>query len=173
MADPDYSLVLTPEGKATLQALEDLSDVTIKVGWQSGGGMKTADGAVQPNKGKTRDAGGAVKPSPASLAEIAAYNELGTSTIPARPFLSQAFENGQNELNDFISDALSRVSKSGKVGQFLQLLGVKLVDMVATEIEEGDFAPNSPATIARKGSAHPLIDTGTLKDSVGFEIEGD
>lgn len=167
----DYELRLTPEGAAALKAIEDLDGVTIKVGWANG--MKTASGGSQPVKGKQRKAGGAVVPSPASLAEIAMFNELGTSTIPARPFMKQAFENNQDEIEDFLSQGLKKIAVSGKFQQFLQLLGVKLVDVVQSEIEEGQFTPNSAATIRRKGSAHPLIDTSTMKNSVGYEIEGE
>ena len=169
----DYDFNLTPEGAAALKAIEALDGVTIKVGWQAGGGMKTASGEAQPKNGKQKKAGGAVVPSPASLAEIALYNELGTSTIPARPFMKQAFENNQDEIEDFVSQGLKKIAVSGKFKQFLHLLGVKLVDVVQSEIEDGNFTPNSAATIRRKGSDHPLIDTATMKNSVGYEIEGD
>lgn len=165
----DCELHLTPEGAAALKAIEDLDGVTIKVGWANG--MKTASGGLQPVKGEQREAGGAIVPSPATLAEIAMYNELGTSTIPARPFMKRAFENNKDEIEDFISQGLKKIAVSGKFQQFLQLLGVKLVDVVQSEIEEGSFTPNSAATIRRKGSATPLIDTATLKNSVGYEIE--
>lgn len=161
---------LTAEGAAALKALEDLNGVTIKVGWQSDGKMKTKDGASQPLFGKQRNANGSIEQSPATLAEIAMFNELGTSTIPARPFMKQAMENGLDELSDFVSTGLSKIAKSGKLEQFLNLVGVKLVDMVQTEIENGNFVPNAPSTIARKGSDHPLIDTATMKNSVGYQI---
>lgn len=87
--------------------------------------------------------------------------------------MKQAFENNQDEIEDFLSQGLKKIAVSGKFQQFLQLLGVKLVDVVQSEIEEGQFTPNSAATIRRKGSAHPLIDTSTMKNSVGYEIEGE
>ena len=140
---PEYQL--TPEGAAAFKALEELDGVTIKVGWPSGG----------------------------ETAEIAMYNELGTSTIPARPFMKQAFENAQDEVEDFVVTGLKKVATSGAFQQFLNLLGVKLVDIVQSEIEEGSFTPNAPSTIRKKGSAHPLIDTATMKNSISFEIGED
>lgn len=50
-------------------------------------------------------------------------------------------------------------------------IGVFQKDMVQTTIEDGYFEPNSEATIRRKGSSHPLIDTGTMKNSVNFVIK--
>lgn len=167
----DYEMKLTPEGAAALKAIEELNGVTIKVGWQSGGSMKTETGGPQPENGMQRKADGSIVPSPATLAEIAMYNEFGTSDIPARPFMKQAFENNRDEIENFVSEGLKKVAVSGKVQQFLQLLGVKLVDVVQSEIEEGQFEPNSTETVRRKGSAHPLIDTATMKNSIGFMIE--
>lgn len=167
----DYEMKLTPEGAAALKAIEDLNDVTIKVGWQSGGSMKTETGGPQPENGMQRKADGSIVSSPATLAEIAMYNEFGTSDIPARPFMKQAFENNRDEIESFVSEGLKKVAVSGKVQQFLQLLGVKLVDVVQSEIEEGQFESNSAETVRRKGSAHPLIDTATIKNSIGFMIE--
>lgn len=50
----DYDFNLTPEGAAALKAIEALDGVTIKVGWQSGGGMKTASGEAQPKMASRR-----------------------------------------------------------------------------------------------------------------------
>lgn len=127
------------------KAFENLDGTVIDVGW--------------PNGGET--------------AEIALYNELGTSTIPARPFMKQALENGEAEINAFITEGLGKVVDSGNTEAFLNLVGVKLVDMVQSEIEDGSFTPNAPSTIRKKGSAHPLIDTATMKNSISFEIGED
>ena len=36
---------------------------------------------------------------------------------------------------------------------------------------KGKLAPNAPSTIARKGHDKPLIDTGTLKASIDYEVK--
>jgi hypothetical protein len=43
---------------------------------------------------------------------------------------------------------------------------------VKVKILDGDFEPNAPSTIAKKGSSHPLIDTGQEKNSVTWEVIG-
>jgi|GEM_PF-461673 len=41
---------------------------------------------------------------------------------------------------------------------------------IKNQIVKGSFVPNSPATIIRKGSTRPLVDTGNLLQSVHFSV---
>ena len=52
----------------------------------------------------------------------------------------------------------------------LNTIGLFQQDLIQTEIEQGDFVANAPATIKRKGSDKPLVDTGTMKNSVHYYI---
>ena len=54
--------------------------------------------------------------------------------------------------------------------KILETVGLFMKDLIQTEIEQGDFVANAPGTVRRKGSDKPLIDTGTLKDSVNCWI---
>ena len=38
--------------------------------------------------------------------------------------------------------------------------------LVQETIKEGEFSPNAPSTIKKKGSDKPLIDTGHMRQSV-------
>ena len=67
---------LTPEGRRYFEQLQKLSRLEVQVGFQEG--QTYEDGT--------------------SLADVAAYNELGTSDSPARPFMRQSFENHEPEL---------------------------------------------------------------------------
>ena len=120
---------LTPEGRRYFEALKKLSELEVQVGFQ---GDQTAEDGT-------------------SLAEIAAYNELGTSTIPARPFMKQSFENHEDELRA----ACERVNAA--------LASGKSVEQALTE--------NAPSTIRKKGSDKPLIDTGTMRQSVNYVVK--
>ncbi|MCD8397538.1 MAG: hypothetical protein LUD12_10245 [Lachnospiraceae bacterium] len=141
---------LTAEGKKYFEELEKLAKLEVRVGFQEG--VMTADGE-------------------ASLAEIAAYNELGTSNIPARPFMKQSFENHQGELQKACDQVNTALANGGTAGEALQPLGVYLKGLVQDEILEGGFKPNAASTIKKKGSATPLIDTGHMRQSVNYEIK--
>lgn len=140
---------LTPEGKRYFAELEKLSRRKVKVGFQSDQAYE--DGTTLP--------------------QVAAYNELGTSDMPARPFMKQSFENHGDELQAACDDVNATISNGGSCEDGLNRLGVFLVGLVQDEIVEGGFAPNAPSTVKKKGSAQPLIDTSTMRGSVKFVIE--
>ena len=140
---------LTPEGKRYFAELKKLADSEIQVGFQSD--QTYEDGT--------------------SLAEIAAHNELGSSDTPARPFMRQSFENHEAELKAGCEAANRIVNSGGSAEQALQQLGAMAKGLVQDEIVNGDFAPNAESTIQKKGSEQPLIDTGTMRQSVNFVIK--
>lgn len=140
---------MTPEGRRYFAALQKLSELEVQVGFQ--GDQTTEDGT--------------------SLAEIAAYNELGTSTIPARPFMKQSFENHEDELRAACERVNAALASGRSVEQALDALGVAIKGLVQTEIIDGGFTENAPSTIKKKKSDRPLIDTGTMRQSVNYVIK--
>ena len=102
---------------------------------------------------------------------MAAFNELGTETIPSRPFLRDSVDDNEDEIVKFLQSKVVDIIHGKTAEQVLKEIGVFQKDMVQTTIEDGYFEPNSEATIRRKGSSHPLIDTGTMKNSVNFVIK--
>lgn len=44
------------------------------------------------------------------------------------------------------------------------------VGYVQDQITNGEFEPNAPMTVQRKGSDHPLIDTGQLRRGISYVI---
>ena len=53
----------------------------------------------------------------------------------------------------------------------LGVAGVRLVNEAFETSGWGNWAENSPLTIAQKGSALPLINTGKLRQSITYEVE--
>jgi len=111
------------------------------------------------------------KKTKANLASIAAYNEFGTSRIPARPFMAQTFDQNYSEIRSFIE------SESGKIIDLKQTIpgalskiGLFYQAKTQAQITRGEFVPNSPLTIKMKGSSKPLIDTGRLRQSINHEV---
>ena len=139
---------LTPEKKRFMDALQKLEDLEVAVGFQ--GDEAYEDGT--------------------SIAQVAAYSEFGTSDIPERPFMRQSFENHQPELQAMCEEALATVANGGSPEDALNKIGVLARGLIQEEIVNGGFAPNAPSTIKKKGSSQPLIDTGTMRQSVNYRI---
>lgn len=113
------------------------------------------------------------KPTGLTLGETARINEFGTEdgVIPERPAWRLGLAHGQKEFNRLNELNLHLVAMGRKpLERALGELGAMGAARVKTEIRDGDFAPNAPSTVAKKGSSHPLIDTGQEKQSVTWEI---
>ncbi len=99
---------------------------------------------------------------------VAAANEFGTQRgILERPFF-------RNAVNSFdLADWLEvNVDHRKLVIQppAARRLGLTVKAKIQNSIRELKTPPNASATVARKGSSNPLIDTGTLINSVTFKI---
>ncbi len=108
-----------------------------------------------------------------SVAEIAAFNEYGTVNIPARPFMKTAVEKSKDEILRYYQMSTKNIA-DGKTdaNKVLTGLGELGKSKVQESIRHGDWVPNAPATIKRKGSSKPLIDTGLMRDTVTYVIRG-
>ncbi len=146
---------LTPEGERFFRELQKLSAKQVRVGLKRG------------RKGKKHNG----MPSKADLVEIALYNELGTSTIPSRPFLAQTVQMHEEEIKEMAATEAAKVLRgNGKAQQAFEVIGEDVRKKVQNRIDEGQFVPNAPSTIRHKGHDHPLIDTGTMRDSISYTI---
>lgn len=107
-----------------------------------------------------------------TIAQIATFQQFGTSTIPARPFLTDTLEHRRDEIMQLMQDGIAQV-KAGtqNAEQMLNTIGVAVKGMVQEEITDGDFVPNAPSTVKKKGSDKPLIDTGRMRQSVVYEVK--
>lgn len=140
---------LTSEGKRYFRELQKLAGLEVQVGFQ--GDQKYEDGT--------------------NIAQVAAYNEFGSSDTPERPFMRQSFENHESELQAACDMVNQRLAQGGTAEQALQQLGAVAKGLVQEEIVNGGFAANAESTIKKKGSEQPLIDTGTMRQSVNFVIK--
>lgn len=107
------------------------------------------------------------------VAMIAAVHEFGSPSqgIPERPFLRAAVQrNRQKYVRLNRINLVKMLRGQATVEQALGQLGEMAKGDVQTEIRSGDFAPLKPATIKRKGSSRPLIDTGQMVQSIAWEL---
>ena len=108
----------------------------------------------------------------ASVLEYATFNEFGTSTIPARPFLTSTADEQKEAWAKLSGKLMGRVVE-GKImpRTAMELLGIKAQSDVRRKITTLREPPNTAATIARKGSSNPLIDTGTMRQLITYNVE--
>jgi hypothetical protein len=109
-----------------------------------------------------------------SNAALAYIHEFGSpaANIPARPFMREGIE----EARERITAQLEKGSKAlldgdpHKADQALNAAGLIAVNSIKGKITDGDFAPLAEATIRRKGSDRPLIDTGAMRNSITYLV---
>lgn len=113
-----------------------------------------------------------------SIAEYATWNENGVAgkkgkwKIPPRPFIKGWVANNQKQIASTIQRLYGEVA-SGNItaDEALKRLGVFAKSGIQSYIRRGDFVPNAPSTIRKKGSSQPLIDSGAMRNAVNYEVE--
>lgn len=112
----------------------------------------------------------------------AIWNEFGTKggasgggwggPIPERPFLRNAIKNNEHSYKIAIGKGAAAILRGETSTEaVLDKLGQKAMQDVRKEISSLKDPPNSPVTIARKGSSKPLIDTGEMRNAVSYEVK--
>lgn len=155
----DFKFKMTSAGKKYQKEIHELCSKQISLGFPEGLAAK-------------KRGNGGVEDSAAMLADVALWNEVGTSHMPSRPFMASSFENNEEKLKAFCAECCQQISVGGTAQDVLQKVGIFAKGIIQQEIADGDFAANAPSTVARKGSDKPLIDTGHMRQSVNFEIKG-
>lgn len=146
----EVSTKLTDMGiDKVLENVMELGGKQVKVGIQAGSGSH--DGV--------------------DILDIAIYNHFGTRNIPSRPFVSDCFDKNQGQISEAKKRIVYRVMEGMPASAGLAQLGQWYQDVLKGHIRNGGWVPNAPATVKRKGSSRPLIDTGQLVNSVRWEIE--
>lgn len=105
------------------------------------------------------------------VAEYATWNEFGTSRIPARPFMRGYIDSNIDRLTRFCRNGVTQVTLgNASFDTFLNAVGLEMVNGIKKSISTGDWTPNAPYTVKKKGSNKPLIDTGVMLNSVTYAI---
>lgn len=104
---------------------------------------------------------------------VAQWQEFGTldGRVPERSFIRAYVDENESRIREMQRRMLESVI-SGKRTEAaaLELLGLKLVGEIQARISAGIAPPNAEATVKRKGSATPLIDTGQLRGSITHRV---
>ena len=153
---------LTKEGKRIFTELAKLSGLQVKVGFTAEGGGHGVGGESVSAEGYDNNA---------TVAQVATWNEFGTTNIPARPFMRQSVDNHTSEIAK-MCDIMTEKVVTGEVDadKALRAIGALQVGLIQNEIREGDFEENAPSTVKQKGSSAPLINTGNMLQSVHYVV---
>ncbi len=107
-----------------------------------------------------------------TMAQVAAWNEFGTERSPSRPFMRQTIKDYQGAITKYTAKSLrSAVKSHGTVSIVLNRVGAYTKGKMQREIRDGEWTPNAPSTIARKGSDKPLIDTGQMRQRIVYVVK--
>ena len=108
------------------------------------------------------------KPLGISMAELAYIHEKGApaNKIPSRPFMRQT----KRRVVRLLSNGYKRAVKGANAEGILRMIGVAYEGEMKKSFVAETFVENSKATIKRKGSSRPLIDTGALRQSITSKV---
>jgi len=110
-----------------------------------------------------------------TLAGIGAVQEFGSidGRVPERSFIRMPLETGQKQIEEQVSPTMQKDMAEGNIKHIFQNIGIAGEARIQEAFETGGFgewAPNAPSTIEKKGSDSPLIDTGNLRKSVTSKV---
>lgn len=114
--------------------------------------------------------------------EKAVWNEFGTrggasgggwgGPIPERPFMRNALRNNRGKYRQALRTSARKILLGETaLSTVLNKLGILVQGDIQSEITSLRSPPNSPVTIARKGSSNPLIDSGAMRQAVTWVLE--
>lgn len=106
-------------------------------------------------------------------AQKGAYNELGTGTIPPRPWLSVAADTNVGRIAGVAEIAIGQVADRGMTPtRALVSLGAFLREAAKAVIEQQQVRGPAlaAATVGRKGHGEKLIDSGEMLAAIDYEI---
>lgn len=112
----------------------------------------------------------------ASNVDIAITQEFGSVSrnIPPRSFLRMPIQQKEKQIRAFVaSKKVMDCLLSGKVERGLKFVGLYAEAWIQSAFASrgfGKWKPNAPATVRRKGSDKPVIDTGELRRAISSEV---
>jgi HK97 gp10 family phage protein len=112
----------------------------------------------------------------------AIWNEFGTrggasgggwgGPIPERPFMRNAVRDNKSKYRNALRTSAAKIL-TGQTGlkTVLSKLGILGQGDIQAEITALMSPPNSPVTVALKGSSKPLIDSGEMRGAVTYKVD--
>ncbi len=110
-------------------------------------------------------------PDGEEVAQVA-YDNVNGIGCPVRDFMAYA-DYGIRKSTAPLLSAIAQQTNLGNnnaVDALQEAAGLAGAQAIKSAIIEGDYIPNSPVTIAKKGSSKPLIDTGHLVQTATYAV---
>lgn len=115
----------------------------------------------------TESATGKIYPKGQTVIEIGAHHEFGTDDIPQRSFLKLPFELKQDEIGKLTKALYSDVLTGKKsVEKALATIGIKAQNISVDAFRSNGYGSWEPV----QHGGTPLIDTGTLRNSISYVV---
>jgi hypothetical protein len=117
------------------------------------------EGATYPDDGKGNTL---------HVAQVAFWNEFGTSRAPSRPF----FRTTVAEKSPSWGAEVAKIAKATgfRTLETLRLMGERIKDQLVTAIVQWP-ADNAPSTVERKGFNKGLVYRGVMQRAVDYEVK--
>lgn len=107
-----------------------------------------------------------------TVLDVATFHEFGLG-VPERSFLRGWFDENIERAKEAIRRLMVSVVEGKRTKeQALELFGQWLQGEIQKRIAEGIPPPLAQSTIDKKGSSTSLVDTGQLRSSVTYKVEG-
>jgi hypothetical protein len=109
-------------------------------------------------------------------AEVGLVHEFGSASrkIPPRSFLRMPIYTQAEKIIKETSAGAENDIAEGRIVRVMTRLGVAAENAIQDAFGSagfGNWAPDKPATVRRKGSESPLIDTAQLRKSISSKVE--
>lgn len=102
------------------------------------------------------------------VAQVAFWNEFGTKKTPARPFMRHTVASKSPRWGIALGMALRRHNYDAR--RALDDMGQGIQKQMRQSITDWSDPPNSELTAGLKGKNKPLIDSGTMRNAVEYEV---
>lgn len=109
-----------------------------------------------------------------SQALVATVLEFGSkrNNIPERPFMRSAADKNRAKYKKLFRARFSDVlTQRMSLHRALSAIGAATQGDIVKTITDLRQPPNTPETVKRKKSSNPLINIGTMRDSVKFKVK--
>lgn len=113
-------------------------------------------------------------PDGTPVAYVATIHEFGAPSqgIPARPFMRPAVEENGPEWVRQLGEGAKAAANGGIAPRdVLEMVVLRAAGDVAKKIQQVNSPALKPATVKRKGSSKPLVDTGQMIQSITGKVE--
>lgn len=106
----------------------------------------------------------------APMAQVAAWQENGTETAPPRPFMRQGADVMLQRRGLAVPHVRRLVMGKMHGAAFITAMGMLLKSSIEEAVKRQGFAPLAPATVAAKGSAEILVDSGEMIEHLDVHV---